>query len=165
MSTNRFVRIIEALTRHDVRFIIVGGIAAVLQRVPVITEDFDIVHDRSSDNVARLLRALSDLDAIYRDDPRNLRPSASHLVGTGHQLLETHGVHFDVLGTIDPDLGYSDLIADSELVEVAGHEVRVLTLERLIAHKRDLSRPKDKLMLLHLEATLEERQKLRRGKH
>ena len=31
---NRFLRLIEILTRHDVRFIVVGGVAAVLQRVP-----------------------------------------------------------------------------------------------------------------------------------
>jgi len=36
---NRFLRLIEILTRHDVPFIVVGGIAAVLQRVPVNTQE------------------------------------------------------------------------------------------------------------------------------
>lgn len=52
---NRFLRLIEVLTRHQVRFVVVGGVAAVLQRVPVATQDFDLVHDRAEDNVQRLL--------------------------------------------------------------------------------------------------------------
>jgi hypothetical protein len=44
-------------------------------------------------------------------------------------------------------------------MDVFGLSVRVLKLEKLIELKRALSRPKDKLMLLHLEATLEERER------
>ena len=59
--------------------------------------------------------------------------------------------------------GYEDLIPDSEILGVGGYPVRVLTLEKLTEIKRHLSRPKDKLMLLHLEAALEERVKAQRG--
>ena len=48
--------------------------AGVLQGVPLTMLDIDIVHDRTSDNVARLLTVLSELKAIYRDDSRNLSP-------------------------------------------------------------------------------------------
>jgi predicted nucleotidyltransferase len=160
MSPNRFARVLETLVRHDVRFIIVGGVAAVLQRVPVATQDFDIVHDRAPDNVTRLLRALADLGAVYRDDPRNLTPNESHLLGAGSQLLRTGSLDLDVLGSIDQGLTYQDLLADTELLEVAGHRVRVLTLEKLIAIKQKLDRPKDKFMLVHLLATLEERARM-----
>ncbi|MBI2395511.1 MAG: hypothetical protein HYV09_38445 [Deltaproteobacteria bacterium] len=40
--------------------------------------------------------------------------------------------------------------------------IKVLSLERLIETKRKLTRPKDRLMLMHLEATLDERRKLGR---
>ncbi|MCC6662493.1 MAG: hypothetical protein IT375_02055 [Polyangiaceae bacterium] len=156
---NRFLRLIEVLTRHQVRFVVVGGVAAVLQRVPVATQDFDIVHDRSEDNVQRLLAALAELGAVYRGDPRNLRPGETHLRGPGNQLLQAGNLMFDVLGAIDWAGGYDDLLPHSELLEVGDHSVRVLTLEKLIDVKRHLSRPKDKLMLMHLEAALEEREK------
>jgi hypothetical protein len=84
---NRFLRLIEALVRYDVRFIVVGGVAAVLQRVVVNTQDFDLVHDRSEDNVRKLLLVIDELGATYRDDPRGLRPYESHLSGPGNQLL------------------------------------------------------------------------------
>ena len=140
---NRFLRLIEALVRHEVRFIVVGGVAAVLQRVPVNTQDFDLVHDRATDNVTRLLAVLEELDARYRDDPRN----------------QTGNLKFDLLGAIDWGGGYDELLPFSEVLNVGEYAVRVLTLEKLAEIKRHLSRPKDKLMLLHLEAALEERAK------
>jgi hypothetical protein len=146
---NRFLRLIEVFDRHQVRFIVVGGIAAVLQRVPVNTQDFD------------LLLALAELGATYRDDPRALRPNASHLLGPGNQLLQAGNLKFDVLGSIDWGGGYDDLLPYTELLGVGSHLVRVLTLEKLIEIKRHLPRPKDKLMLMHLEAALEERKKSR----
>jgi hypothetical protein len=159
---NRFLRLIEVLKTHDVRFIVVGGIAAVLQRVPVNTQDFDLVHDRAKDNVARLVAALAELGAAYRDDPRNLRPNESHLEGPGNQLLRAGNLNFDLLGAIDPGGSYDDLLPGSEILDVGGNLVRVLTLEKLTEIKRVLSRPKDKLMLMHLEAALQERAKVRK---
>ena len=159
---NRFLRLIEVLVRHEVRFIVVGGVAAVLQRVPVNTEDFDLVHDRARDNVDRLVAALAELGAVYRNDPRQLRPNESHLVGPGNQLLRSGNLKFDVLGSIDWGGGYAELVQDSEVMDIGGHAVRVLTLEKLIDIKRHLTRPKDKFMLVHLEAALDEREKAKR---
>lgn len=68
---------------------------------------------------------------------------------------------FDVLGSIDVAGGYEELLPHTEVLEVGDHQVRVLTLEKLIEVKRHLSRPKDKLMLMHLEAALEERERER----
>jgi hypothetical protein len=159
---NRFLHLIEVLAQHEVRYIVVGGVAAVLQRVPVNTQDFDLVHQRSVDNVSRLLVALAELSAVYRDDPRMLRPNESHLLGSGNQLLQAGNLKFDLLGAIDWGGSYDDLLPGTEVLDVGGHEVRVLTLEKLVELKRQLSRPKDKLMLMHLEAALNERAKLHR---
>lgn len=158
---NRFLRLIEVLVHHEVRFIVVGGIAAVLQRVPINTQDFDIVHDRAKDNVDGLLRALAELGAIYRNDPRGLRPNESHLLGPGNQLLRAGNLTFDILGSVDWGGGYAELLPGTEILDVGGYSVRVLTLEKLTEIKRHLTGPKDKLMLLHLEAALEEREKAR----
>lgn len=162
MPQNRFLRLIEALVRHDVQCIVVGGVAAVLQRVPVNTQDFDLVHERSQDNVVRLLAVLEELRAVYRDDSRNLRPNESHLRGSGNRLLQAGSLKFDLLGAIEPGGTYQDLLPHSEVLDVGGYAMRVLTLEKLTEIKRGLSRPKDKLMLLHLEAALDERARLLR---
>jgi predicted nucleotidyltransferase len=154
--------ILRTLVRHGVDFIVVGGMAGALQGAPVHTQDIDIVHARTAENVERLLAALHELDAWFRMDlNRKLAPNASHLVSPGHQLLRTkHGI-LDVLGTIEETSTYEDLVGDTKVLEVAGVQVRVLSLERLISVKEKLSRPKDKVMLMLLQATLEERNRVR----
>lgn len=161
MSTNRFVRIIETLCLHEVRYIVVGGVAAVLQRVPINTMDFDIVHDREPENVQRLLAALAVLGVTYRDDSPNLTPTEADLLSAQSQRLRTGRLDLDIMGTLGEGLAYLDLLPDTDKIEVAGHAVDVLTLEKLIEIKRKLTRPKDRFALIHLEATLEERERMR----
>ena len=86
--------LVSVLVRHDVRFIIVGGMAGALQGAPVNTLDLDIVYARDTENVERLLRALTTVSARFRDDPRHLEPNESHLLSKAHKLLTTtHGSH------------------------------------------------------------------------
>ena len=84
--------------------------AGILQGAPVTTVDLDLVHRRSPENVARLLRVLAELEATFLHDPRGLRPAESHLVGPGHQLLTTRLGDIDCLGTVDQDRRYEDLL-------------------------------------------------------
>src|SRR3954471_7248692 len=110
----KFKEALEVLVHHHVDFVVVGGVAAVLGGAPISTFDLDIVHDRSPANVARLLSALTDLDARYRDlAGRVLRPEARALEGEGHHLLLTRCGPLDVLGRIGLGQSYQDLIADS----------------------------------------------------
>lgn len=150
--------ILRVLVRHDVRFIVVGGLAAALQGAPVHTDDLDVVYDRRDDNLERLLAALRELDAVFRTDPtRRIAPDRSHLRSDGHKLLRTpHGV-LDLLATIEHDTGFDDLLPDADVLVVAGLEVRVLSLERLRRVKAALDRPKDRFMLAIIDATLAER--------
>ncbi len=148
--------IIRALVTHEVEFVIVGGIAAVLRGTPVTTFDLDVVYERSPANIERLLSVLGELDAVARDDHRRLRPGKSHLQSPGHKLLETNQGPLDLLGTIEENTGFDDLVGESDWLEVAGQQVRVLSLERLIRVKERLARPKDQAMLVLLRATLDE---------
>ena len=58
--------IIEGLIKADVKFILVGGLAAVVQGAPVTTMDVDIVYNRSSENISKLFEFVKSIDAIYR---------------------------------------------------------------------------------------------------
>ena len=150
---------LEALVRHDVRFIVVGGLAAVLHGTPVSTFDLDILYARDEENVRHLHSALRELGAVFRDDARRIEPNESHLSSKGHKLLITTQGLLDALGTIERGTEFDDLIADSVEMELRGVRVRVVTLERLIRIKEQLSRPKDQAMLILLRATLDERRK------
>ncbi|MEO8920113.1 MAG: hypothetical protein ABI488_22025 [Polyangiaceae bacterium] len=162
MQSARFGETLRALVRHEVQFIVVGMAAGVLQGVPLTTLDIDIVHERSASNVARLLSALTELHAKYRGDPRNLSPSASHLIGPGHQLLTTVNGDLDCLGTVDGAKTYEDLLAFSTELAIGEFAVvRVLELSMLIEVKRRAGRPKDLAVIPFLEATLDELQRKR----
>ncbi len=150
---------LRVLAEHRVDFIVVGGVAAVLGGAPVHTFDLDIVYRRTADNLDRLQTALEELDAVFRDDPRRIRPHRSHLESAGHKLLATRHGELDCLGTIEENTDYDALIGDTEQYELAGFSFRALSLERLIRIKEGLRRAKDQAMLLILRATLEERRR------
>lgn len=62
-----FLEVLRLLLRHEVDFILVGGVAAILEGAPVSTFDVDIVFQTTDDNQRRLLAALKDLEARYLD--------------------------------------------------------------------------------------------------
>ncbi len=157
MPRARLADILRLLATNEVEFIVVGMTAGILHGAPVTTVDLDVVHRRGRDNVARLLRVLGALDAVYRHDPRKLRPQESHLVGPGHQLLTTTHGDLDCLGAIGEGLGYEELIDHTVAMTLPGGlVVRVLSLPALIETKERAGRPKDLAALPLLRATLDE---------
>ena len=157
MGRARFAEILRLLADSEVEFVVVGMTAGVLQGAPVTTVDLDVVHRRTRENVARLLRVLSQLDAVYRHDPRRLRPQESHLAGPGHQLLTTTHGDLDCRGEIGGGVGYEQLLERSvEMKLSGGRTVRVLSLPALIEAKERAGRPKDLAVLPVLRAALDE---------
>jgi hypothetical protein len=161
MPDSDFLAALRALREGGVEFAVVGGLAAVLNGAPVNTFDLDIVPARDEDNVARLLRVLDSIDAIYRIQPlRRLKPTASHLSSTGHHNLITSCGPLDVLGAIGRGLTYQDLLPHTSEMEIGGGVlVRVLNLETLVALKEELAGEKDLAVLPVLRRTLEQKQR------
>ena len=153
----RLVELLGGLVRHEVEFVVVGGVAAVINGAPVTTSDLAILHRRTPENVRRLVAAVTEIDATFRTDSRKIRPNESHLLGPGHALLQTTLGVLDSLGTIETNTTYEDVLVDTFVTEVAGLSIRALTLERLIKVKEQTGRPKDLRMLPELRATLAER--------
>ena len=76
--------LLGVLLEHQVELIVVGGVAAVLQGVPVTTVDLDVVHLRSVANVERLLQALAvlvgeDLEALLFARRHGLHPRGAEV--------------------------------------------------------------------------------------
>ena len=158
MPRNRYLAILQTLSEHDVEFIVVRGVAAVLNGAPVNTFDLDIVHSTDPENVPELLRALDALNARYRLQPeRMLRPAITHLASPGHQLLITDFGPLDVLGAIGKGRSFKDLLPNTVQLEVRPDlRVRVLDLDTLIAVKEEVGDEKDAAVLPILRRTLQE---------
>ncbi len=153
--------LLAKLCDAGVEFIVVGGAAAVIQGAPITTNDLDIVHRRTPENVARLIGLLLELDATMRYDAANreLRPTAEMLAGSGQINLSTSLGPLDPLCELARGQGYEELLPYTESVIGEGHELRVLDLPTLIAVKTKAGRAKDRIVLPILIATLQERDK------
>lgn len=118
-ATTDFASILEVLARHNVDFVLVDGVAAVLQGVPINTFDIDIVQSTEARNIIRLLDALRELEAVYRMQPeRRLQPNASHLSSPGHSLLQTKFGPLDILGSIGNGHVWDELIGLSDTLQL-----------------------------------------------
>ena len=163
MPEGRLLAALQALKQGGVEFIVVGGLAAVLNGAPIMTYDVDLVYSRKAANVDALLRVLARMDAVFRAQPeRRLRPSGSHLSAGGHLNLVTSYGPLDLLGSIGRGVEYENLFLRSSEFEIGeGVRVRVLDLEMLIDLKEQLAGEKDLAVLPILRRTLEEIRKRR----
>jgi hypothetical protein len=157
-----FERILSALADEEALVVLIGGLAAVLQGVPYVTNDIDFVYALSVENRARLVRAftplhprlrvagMTDEDACrlpWRWDLRTLQDSPN-------MTLETDAGSIDLLASV-PGIGDYDRVQRlAVLLPAFGLRVPTLDLPGLIASKRALGRPKDLLALPQIEATL-----------
>jgi len=149
--------LLRRLADAGVEFIVVGGAAAVLHGAPITTEDLDIVHRRSPENVSRLKTLLDELDARVRElANRRLPPQESALLGDGHVLLSTRLGPLDCLGTLIDGRGFEELVSHSESIKDEGAEFLVVDLPTLIELKTKTGRAKDRLMLPVLVALAEQ---------
>jgi len=154
-----FLLILKTLVEHEVDFIIVGGVCAVLHGAPIATFDLDLVHSRAPDNIVRLMAALEKLEAYYRDRGiQGIRPGVSHLSSPCHQLLMTKAGPLDLLGAIGSGRDYAGLLGYTEELQLGSDlKVRLLKLETLIETKEEAGRDKDKAVLALLRRTLQEK--------
>jgi len=147
--------LLKGLNEAGVEFILVGGLAAVAQGVPVTTFDLDIVHRQTDENIKKLLKFLKSIDAYQRrPDNKVIEPDERDLKGKGHVLLMTRFGPLDVLAAIEKGRGFEELLPDTVEIEFRGHRVYVLSLDTIVALKRGSKDPKDQYRLPILKETL-----------
>jgi hypothetical protein len=150
--------IIEALDRHGVRYVLIGGVASVLHGAPTVTTDIDLVPERSADNLRRLVECLHELGAWRVTDPTEgpSRPSAEDL---RHriELFDTTAGPVDVVFEAQRIGGYERLVANATPMQVGRTRVLVASLDDLIMGKQWSDRAKDQTHLRLLLAVKRER--------
>jgi len=157
-----FAALLEALGRHQVEFIVVGGAAAIAHGSSRLTQDLDLVYDRSPRNIERLVAAL----AAYQPYLRGVAPGLPFLWdrttlerGLNFTLVTSLGA-IDLLGEIPGGGAYSDLKPGALEFEVFGTRCYCLSLSQLIRAKRASGRPKDLETLAELSAINELNERL-----
>jgi len=139
--------LLEGLCEARIEFIVVGGLAAVIQGAPVTTFDLDIVHRQTDENIQKLFKFLKSIDSyLRRPDDRIIEPTAEDLKAKYGPL--------DVLAFIEKGHGFEELIANSTEIDFHSYKVSVLNLETILELKRDSKDPRDRQRLPIYEETL-----------
>lgn len=152
------VRVLETLHRHEVAFVLVGGLAAVAHGSSLTTTDVDIAPSRALVNLERLADALREMDARIRvpDDPEGVAfPVDAAFLAAQPLMLNLLTTAGDLDLTFAPAGfagGYDDLHPAAVSVHlVDGGETAVAALDDIIESKRQADRTKDRAALPYLE--------------
>lgn len=156
-----FREILPLLHQHNVRFIVIGGGAAIAQGLARTTYDVDVVYARDEENLRNLVAALQSHQPYLRGAPPGLPfrwDERTIRAGLNFTLTTTLG-DLDLLGEVSGGGSYEQLLPFSEEIAVFGGRFRFVTLEKLIQLKRAAGRNKDLETIAELQALLEERRK------
>ena len=156
--------LLGALVRAEVDFVVIGGVAVVVQASPRFTRDLDISYATDTPNLERLGILLVALDARLRgvEDDVPFTPDARTLRQAQMLTLTTREGDLDLL--VDPpgSSGYPALRRHADIVNLDGDSVRIASLEDLIEMKRAVGRPQDETDIESLEVA---RSRIRGKRH
>jgi predicted nucleotidyltransferase len=147
-------QLLYILHAAGVKFVLIGGLAAIAHGAETVTGDVDLCYARDRDNLERLGQALAPLHPRLRGAPPDLpfRLDVPTLRAGLNFTLTTDLADLDLLGEVLGLGGYDAVYTDSEEIEISGLRYSVITLEGLIRAKRAAGRPKDLRALYELEA-------------
>jgi len=133
---NQLQDVFSSLQRNEVKYLVIGGIAAVLYGVPRATFDLDILIEATPENARRLLDALLEagLGTAGLTTAENL---------LAHEItIFKDRVRIDVQ-TSTPGVSFATSWQRREVMRYQGQEILVLSRADLIASKRAVGRERD----------------------
>jgi hypothetical protein len=152
---------LEKLLRHlvegGVDFVVVGGVAVVIQSTPRFTGDLDISYALDHENLDRLGGVLTKLGARLRmtDEDLPFIPDGRTLRRAMLLTLTTSEGDLDLLAEPDGSPGYTAMRRRATHVDIEGVTVMVASIDDLIAMKQAAGRPKDLVDIESLEIARE----------
>ena len=153
---------VRLLGRHRVRYVLIGGLAAVTHGAPLVTQDVDVCHARDTENLDRLADALLEVNAEMRGADRGVRfvLDAKSLANGDAFTFTTDIGAIDLLAMPAGTSGYEDLVRAADPFDLFGHRVLVASIDDLIRMKRAAGRTKDLLAVEELGALRHELDRL-----
>jgi hypothetical protein len=138
--------LLELLQRHEVEFVVVGGLAAAAHGSARSTFELDIAYARDRGNLERLAAALREIGATLRGAPPDVPflLDAETLARGLNFTFATRLGPLDVLGAAAGAPPYEVLRAAAVAVEHRGRTIFVASVDHLIAMKEAAGRPHDK---------------------
>lgn len=150
--------VFDVLERHGVRYVVIGGVAAILHGAAHVTTDVDVVPQDARDNLVRLSDALKEIHARIRvsgePDGVPFDHSAESLARVRFWNLQTDIGDLDLTFEPSGTHGYDDLKRDAIVMRLRSGNVPVASLADVIRSKEAADRPRDRAVLPGLRALL-----------
>lgn len=140
-----FRDLLEAFAREGVEAVLVGGYAVAFHARPRATKDIDLVLAGDGDNLARAADALMSFGAR-----RNVVDAVRTLDEGEIAYLGQPPLRIDLLRTIE-GVDAEGLFQRAVTTSFDGVPLRVISLADLVANKRAVNRPQDRLDVELLE--------------
>jgi hypothetical protein len=154
-------RILRALSKRGVLYVLVGATAARLQGFPRLTADADITPATDPDNLKRLSAALRDLHArVYTEAVPEGLPFSCDGDTLGRASvwnLTTDAGRLDLIFKPSGTQGYDDLAKSAVTYQAFGIELRAASLEDILRSKLASNRPQDQQDAIILTEMLKRR--------
>ena len=155
---------IAALTHNAVDFVVIGGVAAQLHRLPMPgTIDLDITPSRSLENLARLAKVFDEIDAALATAgeygtwfPRF--PISNWAQYDTIHLVTKFGLLDLVFAPEGSEDGFNELIRESQKLQIGKQSVCVISVDTWERLKTATKRDKDIFHLLLLAQHREQRE-------
>lgn len=153
--------VLRSLNEHGVRYVLIGGYAAVLHGSPTVTLDADICAARDRENLEQLAAALRAVHARIRTatEPEGVPVALDGELLSKMAMMNfvTDGGAFDLSFTPAAfPTGYDGFVEHAVRYDLDGLVVPVASLADIIRSKRAAGRPKDLAVLPILEALQDE---------
>jgi len=133
---NRYLDVFASLNSHGVKYVVIGGIAAIIHGVPRATFDLDLLIEASVENARELLAAFEGANLGTA-----LLTTAEELVAQEITIFRDR-LRIDVQ-TRTPGTEFEEAWQTRTSLEFHGVLIEVIALEQLIATKRASGRSVD----------------------
>jgi hypothetical protein len=152
------VPVLERFGTANVDFVVIGGVAAGVYASGYTTVDLDIAYARDRENLERIVKVLRSIGAVLRGAPADVpfQLDALSLEAGGNFTFTTSHGSVDLLAYPAGAPPYEELRKQATVIDVRGHEIRVASLDHMIAMKEAAGRGRDKALAAELRAISDE---------
>jgi len=143
-----FLEFIDTLNKNDVRYVLIGGYAAIIHGVNRVTGDIDIFIERSSENAVKVLKAIDDFGLGSIGFTEKDLTDEDVVVQMGRVPYR-----IDILNAI-PGVTFDEAFSSAIIYEENDVRVKCIHINHLLNNKRAVGRNKDLMDVKAIEKIL-----------